>query len=95
MSYQGFENWETWHTMLVIENDKKLYHKAQFLLKNNNLTQTQFRKGLLSAERITRKLFRQNLRSGRNLEPEEKKWHRVNWSEIFKHSVEYLKGGNE
>lgn len=78
--YNGWTNWETWHTSLLIDNEYDLYQKKVELMKNK-ASLPQFKSGLRKAETMTRKYWKEN--SKENPEGWGKSFGTVNWQEIY------------
>ena len=81
--YNGWTNWETWHTALIIDNEYDLYEKKVELIKRN-ASLSEFKEGLKKAETITRRYWKEN--SKENPEGWGKTFDRVNWQEIYNNS---------
>lgn len=79
MSYQGWTNWETWHTSLLIDNEYDIYLKKVELVKSKASLNT-FKRGLMKAEVMTKRFHKQNF-------PGEK-FDKVNWKEIYTSAME-------
>lgn len=79
MAYEGWTNWETWHTALMIDNEYDLYQKKVELVKRK-ASLGEFKRGLVDAERRTRKFHAES----RKENPEGwGKFEKVNWQEIY------------
>jgi hypothetical protein len=86
--YNGWTNWETWHTALLIDNERDLYDKKVELVKKK-ASIAEFKRELKKAETMTRKFVQEN----REIFKDDKSssWHNkfeaVNWAEIHKNAM--------
>ncbi len=74
MAYNGWTNWETWHTALLIDNERDLYDKKVHLVKKR-ASLTEFKSSLKKAETQTRKFAKEQWGN-------KEKFETVNWKEI-------------
>jgi hypothetical protein len=74
--YQGWTNWETWHTALLIDNEYDIYQKKIELVKKKASLE-EFKRRLKIAEDKTKMITRED--------PENwgKTFGKVNWQEIY------------
>lgn len=78
--YQGWTNWETWHTALLIDNERDLYEKKVLLVKRKAPLST-FKSSLMKAETMTRKYAKEQW-------GDKEKFEKVNWKEIHEGAME-------
>lgn len=82
-TYQGWTNWETWHTALLIDNEEDLANKQSQLVKKK-ASVNEFRNALKKAETDTKRFHYEN----RKANPEGwGKFEKVNWNEIHKNAM--------
>ena len=74
MTYEGYTNWETWHTSLLIDNEYDIYQEKVALVKKK-ASIGEFKLKLKKAEIMTRKYHKENWK-GEKFQP-------VNWQEIY------------
>ena len=79
MAYQGWTNWETWHTALLIDNEYDIYQKKVELVKKK-ASLPEFKSKLRVAETKTRQYHKQQW-------PKDK-FEEVNWKEIYDSAME-------
>lgn len=81
--YNGWTNWETWHTALLIDNEYDIYQKKIELVKEK-APLSKFKRELKKAETMTRKFHSEN----RKENPEGwGKFETVNWKEIYDNTM--------
>lgn len=79
MTYEGWTNWETWHTALLIDNEYDIYQKKVELVKKKAPI-SEFKRELKKAETMTRKFHAEAKKDN----PEGwNKFETVNWKEIY------------
>ena len=83
--YQGWTNWETWHTALLIDNERGIYDKKVELVKRK-ASLSEFKRGLKEAETLTKKFWKESSKD--NPEGWGKKFDKVNWNEIYKNMID-------
>lgn len=83
MAYQGWTNWETWHTALLIDNERDLYDKKVKCIESK-CSLADFRRSLKKAEDMTRKLHSNGKRD--NPDGNWGNFEKVNWAEIHKNA---------
>lgn len=84
MTYEGYTNWETWHTALLIDNEYDIYQKKVELVKKK-ASLAEFRSKLKIAETKTRQYHKEQAKDN----PEGwGKFEPVNWKEIYDNSME-------
>ena len=85
MTYEGWSNWETWHTALLIDNERDLYEKKVSLVKKK-ASLPQFKKGLRRAETMTRQYHRES--GWKDNDGKKTKFEKVNWKEIYDNMID-------
>ena len=83
--YNGWTNWETWHTVLLIDNERDIYEKKVALVKRK-ASLSEFRTQLREAEAKTKKYFNESKKE--NPQGWDGKFGKVNWNEIYKNSMQ-------
>ena len=84
MTYEGWTNWETWHTALLINNEYDLYQKKVSLVKKK-ASLSEFKRGLRKAETMTRQYHRQQ--GWKENDGSKSKFEKVNWKEIYDNMI--------
>ena len=73
--YSGWTNWETWHTALLIDNERDLYEIKVGLVKRKAPLSV-FKSKLKRAETMTKKYAKDQW-------GDKEKFEKVNWKEIY------------